>query len=138
MFIVVDVNLDYDYVEGVEYVEKFDSGELAIGYIELIQKKWKNDWQTRKQYVDDFVSAIKMPESGYDEWNAFIVDYPLPLNRATPNNFLTRLKYYLYKNYSDTEMILYGWLRDRYDPPVVDCPNGNNLYVVEIKETDNA
>jgi len=45
MFIIVDVDMDYDYVAGVDYVSKFNTEVEALEHIKKVRENWAFVWR---------------------------------------------------------------------------------------------
>lgn len=124
MVVVVRVDQDYDYVQGVNYVDDFENEEQAIAFIEREKTIFHNSWSNFCNYIDGFVDAIIIPEGlQYNEWQDFKSKYPL--YNPSPENFHTSLKAHL-KNYRSCEL-------EGYNPPKIEGHSVSDLHIVRIK-----
>lgn len=75
MFAVIKVYSWYDGPEDVECLGTFSTSEEAEAHIKTIKEIQRNSWLKKKEYIDNYVDNIQMPEAGYDNWLKFIQGY---------------------------------------------------------------
>ena len=127
-FIVVQVDQDYDYVQGVDYIDSFATEDEAKNYIKIKQELANETGLKRIKYIDDYVDKIEIPETDYNGWVEFLKKFPF-WSYVLPQNFKQQLKSYLYQH---TLVKLEG-----YDPPEKEWSEAHaaslNLFIIEIK-----
>lgn len=67
-FMVVDVELDYDYVAGVKYVDTFDTREEAGTFIKNERNTRIESWDKRVAYIREWVNNIEGIDDNWQEW----------------------------------------------------------------------
>ncbi len=75
MFVVVKAMLDYDYLpkDGITYVAKFDSKELAEAYVSSIEEKYGKWCKEKKELIDTFVNTFDLPSPlSMDKWKEIV------------------------------------------------------------------
>jgi hypothetical protein len=133
MFIVVKVDQCYDYVEGVEYKEKFNTAEEAQNHINKLKEEDVNSYLRRKEYVENFVNDIKMPDfeaypvnERYKACRDFLKDV---YSSEWVSTFITT------KNFRDalnSHLINHDTKYNNFNPPVI-TRNAENLFIIEVK-----
>ena len=126
MFSVIEVFMDYDYVEGVQHVQSFSTEEEAQQHIEKLKKQESDKFQKYKTYIEEYVDKIELPDltgsNWFSIWDEFKKPYPCGFN-STPKDFHENLK---------SSLIINGYKinKDDFSPP----PRMRNreLFVVEI------
>lgn len=129
-FAVVQVFLDYDYIEDVEYITRFSTKQEAESFISEKKKEQQDNWDLRVSYVNSWVDALKIPDIGigYNEWQLFIKNnFDFMPGNIRPRDFKMRLKQYLL-TYSIYDMEL-----ENYNPPPL-SRNWGGLHIIEIKD----
>ena len=109
MFVVVRVNSHYDCIEGVDFVKEFDSEQAAQAYIDELTQKEKTAFLARKNYIDNWVDSLEVPELNYPEWCQYLKKY-FSFRYVTPPSFKEELKHSLYKNNENIEL-------ENFNPP---------------------
>jgi hypothetical protein len=56
-YIIVKVNQDYDYVEGVEYIDSFVTEQEANNFIKEKIEQERTEWKARSSYIDGYVDS---------------------------------------------------------------------------------
>jgi|694.fasta_scaffold46598_5 hypothetical protein len=123
-YIIVKVNQDYDYVEGVEYIDSFVTEQEADNFIKEKTEQERTEWKARMSYIDGYVDAINVPDTDYNGWQAFLKQYVPFQSHWTPKDFKNDLKIYL-RNPS------YSVNLAGYDPPPAHN-KWNNLFIVKV------
>lgn len=128
IFAVVNVNLNYDYIEGIECLASFDTEEEAKLKIKQIIEERNSLIKKRIEYIDKFINDIKVPvDANYSEWIKFINNYkPFECKSKIENEFKLQLRMFL--RYFDL------W-REDYSPPAV-RHDLDNLFIMEVKDND--
>lgn len=128
-FIVVQVDQDYDYVEGVRYIASFPTEEAANAFKQEKEEEQNVKWRARFDYIEKWVDAIKLPENiDYKSWCKYLGEYhPFSAKpmKVSPQDFHKELKGYLRTYHSVT--------LEGYDPPAADF-KWNGLHVVKIND----
>lgn len=131
-FIVVQVDQNYDYVEGVRYIARFSTEDAANAFIQEKNEEQDVKWKKRIDYIEQWVDSIQLPEDiDYNSWFQYLEKYhPFSASptKVSPKDFHKDLKGYLRIHHSVTI--------EGYDPPLADF-QWNGLHVVEIKENSN-
>ena len=127
-FIVVQVDQDYDYVQGVDYIDSFATEDEAKNYIKTKQELAKETGLKRINYIDEYVNKIEVPDTDYHGWVEFLKEFPF-WSYVYPKDFKKQLKCYLYQNHTVK--------LEEYDPPEKEWSEAHaasvNLFIVEIK-----
>jgi len=80
MFIVVKAILDFDYLpkDGITYVAKFDSRELAEAYVTSVEENYGKWCKETNDKLDAFVNQFELPSTlTLDKWKRIVEDlYP--------------------------------------------------------------
>ena len=125
MYAIIEVYLNYDYVEGVECAETFDTKEEAESKLKQIKDSISDAQKKRSEYIDEWVDEIELPETDYQGWVEYLKQFhPFGAMYVFPKDFKRGLKSYL-RTYTNAKL-------EGYDPPP--CVLSRDLYVVEIKE----
>lgn len=126
-FIVVRVDQNYDYVEGVNYIDSFPTEDAANAFVQEKNDEQNSAWRARLDYIEQWVDEIEPPENtDYNGWKSYLEQYHTFGGRyVMPKDFKKELKEYLRTHHS---VKLEG-----YDPPSADF-RWNGLHIVEIKE----
>jgi len=123
-FIVVQVDQDYDYVEGVRYIASFPTEDAADAFIQEKNEEQNAKWRARLDYIEQWVDAIEVPETDYHGWVEYLKQYhPFGAMYVFPKDFKKELKGFLRTHHSATI--------EGYNPPPADH-RWNGLHVVEI------
>lgn len=63
MFVIVRASLDYDHLpkDGITYVGKFDTKELAEAYITSVEEKYTAWYIKKNEQIDAFISQFELP-----------------------------------------------------------------------------
>jgi hypothetical protein len=129
-YVVVNVLMDYDYCEGVDFVADFDSYEEANQFIIDEKNEATKKYVEYIRYVDDYVDKIVIPEKFlgkwgpeiWKEWEKFIDEFyvsrGVSLDRLKEN---LKISFRLGSGFR-------GKKRDDFNPP----PRGlsRNLFVI--------
>lgn len=125
IYAVIDVDQDYDYVVGAACLASFSTEPEANGLIKRMRDESAAAWKFRLEYIDKFVEAVEVPEpKTHQEWQDWVMKYPVYANHTHPKNFKEHLRDSLRKGH--------GLTLEEYAPP----PRGgncNNLFVVTIE-----
>jgi hypothetical protein len=130
MFIVVQVQQDFDYVEGVEFIAKFDKIAEAYEFIQVNKESSYKQYLKREKYISGYVDAINLPE-GLDYYGK--KQY---LENSLPFNFICiswdNIKQELKRNLINTRILpkVTDAFKD-YNPPNFPL-NWDNTFVLEI------
>lgn len=127
-FIVVQAHLDYDYVEGVDYIAKFNSEEEANKFISDKKEKQDAEWSARCNYINEWVDAIELPETDYNGWKEFLATWGTfshPSKYIYPKDFKNEFKRFL--------MQYYSFSFEGYNPPAFHF-HASNLFIIEVKD----
>lgn len=109
MFVVVRVDSCYDCIEGVDFVKEFDSEQAAQAYIEDLKQKESTALLARRNYIDNWVDSLEVPELNYTEWRQYLKKY-FSGRYVVPDSFKQELKYSLYENKESIEL-------ENFNPP---------------------
>lgn len=125
-FIVVQVDQDYDYVEGVRHIASFPTEDAADAFKQEKEEEQNAKWRARLDYIEQWVDAIELPETDYHGWVEYLKQYhPFGARYVFPKDFKKNLKGYLKTHHSA--------IIDGYNPPLADF-KWSGLHIVEIKE----
>ena len=127
-FIVVEVILDCDHVEGLELKASFKSKEEAENYIQQEKDKNQASWEVRKKYVSDYVDNITYPE---DNTVAFYLK-----NKYNYNHYSCSCSQSELLEGFKNQLLAYSYTLRRpkdFNPPPVYF-FANNLFVLEVKD----
>lgn len=84
-YVLVDVDLNIDYVEGVRFIKSFGSRQDSLDYIQEIQNRYKESVIAYREYRERFVTklleTVVVPEK-YEERQKFCEKYGI--SRHTP------------------------------------------------------
>lgn len=124
-FVIVQVDQDYDYIEGVNFVDVFKTEEEAVAYILNAENKDKESHRIFAKYVDEWVDSIKILKTdNYNEWKEFVNKYMCCFAPAfKEEGFKEELRIYL-KSRSITKL-------KGFNPPKC-THDGYNLFIVEV------
>jgi len=123
-FIVVQVDQDYEFVEGVRHIKSFSTKDEADKFVKEKKEENLTAWQARLDYIEQWVDALDLPETDYNGWKEYLVQYhPFGKIYVTPKYFKKNLKGYLRTHHSVTI--------EGYNPPLAD-PKYNGLHIIEI------
>ncbi len=122
-YAVIQVQLSYDFIEGVDFIAKFDTEEQADAFKDEKVSEQREQWVKKCNYINNWVEAIEVPQTDYNEWREFCEKYhPFAQRHIRPQEFKEAFKDYLKK---------YRYTFEGYNPP--ECHfKWNNLFVVEI------
>ena len=132
MFVVVEVDSDYDYVEGINFIDAFSTEEEAAQYITDDYKEFVESVSNYDKYLDDFVNSINIPQpdKGWkwvrpEIWKEFVGSFGLSsyLN-DNEVSFKYNLKHHLRSSYNNGNEEL------GYKPRKV--PHCKSLRIMEI------
>ena len=127
-FIVVKVDQDYDYVEGVNYIDSFLTEDEANAFVQEKSQEQTSAWRKRMDYIEEWVDAIEPPVTDYNGWKEYLVQYhPFGGRYVMPKDFKKELKGYLRTHHSAK--------LEGYDPPLADF-RWNGLHVVDASQRD--
>ena len=126
-FIVVQANVDYDYVESVSYVASFPTYVAADIFIQEKKAEQNRDRLARFEYIEKWVDAIEIPETDYEGWMKFLDQWDNFMRNKNPQNFKKELKAFL----RTSNHRFNNHYFNQYDPPSADF-RCNNLFIVEI------
>lgn len=123
LFAVIEVDMVFDYVNGLGCIKTADSEEECQNFINDIREKVTNSWHARSEYIDNYVSSIEFHDiNNHEDWLKFLSRFPgidkIMVNKA---NFHTKLREYLNN----------GYKLDGFTPPSI--MYNPNLHIVEIK-----
>lgn len=92
MFVLIELELNYDYIENVKCIGPFTSEELAVNCgLDRIEKMKEKD-ASRLKFFEDYVDSIEIPELNRGEFLPFVKKYGLNENdNVTKQNFKTKL-----------------------------------------------
>lgn len=123
-FAVVRVDQYYDYVEGVECIDVFQTEQEANNLIQEMKDKRDTSWKDYDKYIETFVDNIDPPKTDYQGWEEYIKQFfGNDCRYVLPKDFKKELKRYL-RDYSPK--------LEGYNPPSI-ILGWTNLFVVEIK-----
>lgn len=133
MYAIIQVNMDYDYCEGVQFVKSFATEEEANVFIQAQKDRYVETWKAKMEYVDEYINNIKIPETTpgnmeqFHGWKKFVEIYFPGWTTVSPNNFKTSLRSFLKDRHRIENL-------PDYTPPIV--AYYPEWHVVEIKESD--
>lgn len=124
-FIVVGVESDYDYVEGVNYVKTFSTREEAESFIKD-ERDYRNEmWHKRAAYIKEWVDNIDGIEGNESKWRGRLNMY----QAHNPPILKTLICRYLE---SRSPAYQPDWPElEGYDPPEIVM--SRDLHIMEIK-----
>jgi hypothetical protein len=128
-FAVIRVDQDYDYVEGAECLDVFDTKEEAERTLVQVKHLIETFSSRRLAYNEGFVAGLpepNLPQPPHTkQWEEYKSQFKYIPYGATPKDFKQLMLSALNGGY--------GKELDGYDPPP-SIHGWNNLFVVEIKE----
>jgi len=131
-YIVIQIDLDYDYCMGAGFVEGFEAEDEADAFIAEKRALQDAAWKARCDYIEGWVDAIEVPEKVCpDDWQKFLKKYGYP-GRVSPSSFKNMFKNYLRQYGTTPEESDAVGLKD-YKPPYADF-QWSELHVVNLKE----
>ena len=89
-FIVVRVDQNYDYVEGVRYIRSFPTEEEANAFIQEKNEEHKSAWRSKMDYIDAWVDALELPQTDRHGWLEYLKQYQI--RDSSPQDFKKNLK----------------------------------------------
>lgn len=128
-YIVVQVDLDYDYIQDVKYINRFTTESEAEKFIQEKLEEQNAQYKALDEYIEKYVEAIELPEANIDHngWKEFMKKYGF---LVTPNEFKKEFQFYLKRNHYSSVNI------PGYYPPIV-SDKYNNLFIIDASKTDN-
>lgn len=130
-YIVVQVDLDYDYIQDVKYINRFTTESEAEKFIQDKLEEQNAQYKALDEYIEKYVEAIELPEANIDHngWKEFMKKYNFHVCWWTPNEFKKEFQFYLKRNHYSVDI-------PGYDPPIV-SNKYDNLFIIDASKTDN-
>lgn len=132
MFIVIRASLDYDYLpkDGLSYVCKFDSKELADAYISSVEENFGKWWKAANDRLDEFISQFELPSPlSMDKWKEICENLDPILDIRRPPSNTHNLRMHIKKSICDGRQL------KNFDIQLGQRPECHfDLYIVEVKD----
>lgn len=131
MFAIVKVELNYDFIEGVECIAFFQDQKEAENFLLDTKNKALKISFERNLYIEEYVKNFNYPKQvSYQEWSAFIKNiFGRECIYILPQDFEKTLRHNLLQGY---DLNIEGF----YPPKKLD-KDWNNVFIMEIKEPTN-
>lgn len=125
MFAVIEVDSDYDYINGLECIKTFPSEAEAQKFIDDAREIRDNSYRIRSNYIDEYIKSFEFEDiDNHEDWLKFLSQFPgIDIIMTHKGNFHSKLRDYI---------------GNRYTPPGFNPPDvitfGTCLHIVEIKD----
>lgn len=126
MFVLIDIDLNYDYINGVEFVARLEKREDAQAIIDGRRAMRTSEIKIRNDYIDQYMANFKCPEMDNTAWMNYVKGFPVSYS-VTREEFKKSLTQYLKCNLNNRLAIL-----SNYNPPVISTRDHNSLFIVEV------
>ena len=61
-YVVIEIDMNYDFIENVKIKKIFNSKEECEEYIKSREKEFYKSFELKNKYIDNFVKTIKLPD----------------------------------------------------------------------------
>lgn len=126
MFVLIEVDLDYDHINGVEFVARLEKREDAQAIINGRKAMRASEIQIRNDYIDQYMANFKYPEMDNGAWINYVKAFPVSYS-VTREDFKKSLTQYLKSHQNHRLAIL-----SNYNPPMISTKDHNSLFIVEV------
>jgi len=128
-YVVIEIDMNYDFIENVKIKKIFNSKEECEEYIKSREKEFYKSFELKNKYIDNFVKTIRLPDlngNSYKIWEEFVSKFGLNPALVNIYNFYSSLAA-CFKSNSLIEI-------EGYNPPEV--KHNGDFWVLELKEDE--